>query len=227
MDKRLIATDFDGTLFINGEIPACVREAIDLWRADGRYFGIVTGRGEDFFDKVKEIKLPVDYFIIYNGSMIADKEGNVISERFISPDIYAELEKVFSGYGDTEYYSRADGNAQHHYYATFNSVERALEVKEDIDAVFGDKLAVFVNGRHVNIGAAGTGKAQGVNIVLEHFALPCDSAAVVGDDYNDLEMIKTFDGWAVESGKPDVVSQAPHICKDVGNLALMLLNNSY
>ncbi|MBR4766259.1 MAG: HAD family phosphatase [Clostridia bacterium] len=224
MDKRLIATDFDGTLYVNGEIAPSTREAIDLWRADGRYFGIVTGRGEDFFGKVREEKIPVDYLIIYNGSMISDKDGNIIYERFIPADIFAELEKIFSKYKDIEYYSCANGNPQHHYYATFNSTERALEVKKDIDAVFGNKLAVFVNGRHVNIGAAGTGKAEGVRVVLDYFSLPQDGAVVVGDDYNDLEMITAFDGWAVENGKPEVVGQAPHICKDVGDLAETLLS---
>ena len=224
MDKRLIATDFDGTLFVNGEIPSSVRKAIDLWRADGRYFGIVTGRGMDFLDKVKEIEIPVDYLIIYNGSVVTDKNGKIIYERFIPADIYARLEEIFSGYEDIQSYSRADGNPQHHYYATFENTERALEVKADIDAVFGGRLAVFVNGRHVNIGTAGTGKAQGVKVVLDYFSLTEDSAAVVGDDYNDLEMIKAFDGWAVENGKPDVKAQAPHICKDVGDLATKLMN---
>ncbi len=223
MDKRLIATDFDGTLFVNGEVAPSVRKAIDLWRADGRYFGIVTGRGNDFFEKVKEEKIPVDFLIVYTGSVVADREGNVIYERFIPSDVFEQLEKTFSAYDDVEYYSNGDGNPQHHFYATFGSVARALEVKDEIEGIFGDRLAVFVNGRHVNIGTAGTGKAQAVKVVLEHFSLPESSAAVAGDDYNDLEMIKAFDGWAVENGKPDVVAQAPHICKDVGELALKLL----
>ena len=224
MDKRLIATDFDGTLFVNGEISPSTRKAIDLWRADGRYFGIVTGRGIDFIDKVKEERIPVDYLILYNGSMVTDKDGNTIYERFIPSDVFSELEKAFSDFGDAEHFSESDGLPQRHFYATFKDVERALEVKSEIDAAFGDRLAVFVNGRHVNIGTAGTGKAQGVKVVLEHFSLPRDSAAVVGDDYNDLEMIKEFDGWAVENGKPDVIRQAPHICKDVGDLAKTLMN---
>ena len=224
MDKRLIATDFDGTLYVNGEIPPSVRNAIDLWRADGRYFGIVTGRGEDFFEKVKEENIPVDFIIIYTGSVVADKNGNIIYEKYIPAELFAQLAKAFSEYDDVEYFSPADGNTKHHFYATFASVERALEVKADIDAVFGGRLAVFVNGRHVNIGTAGTGKAQGVKVVLDYFSLTEDSAAVVGDDYNDLEMIKAFDGWAVENGKPDVKAQAPHICKDVGDLAAKLMN---
>ena len=44
----LIATDFDGTLNRDGGIDGVTRKAIDDWRAAGRLFGVVTGRGIDF-----------------------------------------------------------------------------------------------------------------------------------------------------------------------------------
>ena len=88
---------------------------------------------------------------------------------------------------------------------------------------FGDKVSIFVNGPHINIGNKGTGKAEGVSFVLRHFSLPADAAAVVGDDYNDLDMILAHQGWAVASGKPDVVKKAPHTCESVGSLIRSLL----
>lgn len=227
MVKKLIATDFDGTLFINGNISNEVRKAIELWRADGRYFGIVTGRGSDFFEKVKEEKIPTDFLVLYNGSLAADGNNNVFYEKFIPADLFLQIERVLSEYKDIEQYSVSDGNPQHQFYATFGNVERALNVKSDLESMFGDRLAVFVNGRHINIGIAGSGKTEGVRVVLEHFSLSKDDAAVVGDDFNDIEMIKAFDGWAVESGKAEVVKAAPHICKDVGSLAITLLNKSF
>ena len=63
MKKKLIATDFDGTLYINGRIAGETRRAIDDWRAAGGYFGVVTGRGIDFYDTAKEQGLPFDYLI--------------------------------------------------------------------------------------------------------------------------------------------------------------------
>ena len=44
-----------------------------------------------------------------------------------------------------------------------------------------------------------------------------------GDSYNDLDMILTNQGWAVDSGKPDVVRDAPHVCRSVGDLIRTLM----
>jgi len=41
--KKIIATDYDGTLTIDG-IPPRVIEAIEKFRAEGNLFGVVTGR---------------------------------------------------------------------------------------------------------------------------------------------------------------------------------------
>jgi HAD superfamily hydrolase (TIGR01484 family) len=223
MKKSLIATDFDGTLYIDGKIDKSTIDAIDRWRAQGGYFGVVTGRNIDFYDFAAELGLPFDYLIVCTGSLIVDKNKSVIYESLIAPDVFSRIEKTMSAYSDIIDYSKSNGLPRHHYYATFPDTERALQVRNELKAEFGDVLSVFVNGAHINIGSGGTGKAQGVDIVLRHFSLPPDSAAVIGDDYNDLDMILAHGGWAVESGKPAVVKQAPHTQKSVGSLIDYLL----
>ena len=223
MKKMLIATDFDGTLNRNGVVDKETREEIDRWRADGRYFGVVTGRGPDFCDTAKEIRLPFDYLILCNGSLIVSAERDVLFESRIPAGTFAALEQALRRFPDLCFCSESDGTPQRHLYATFPDTERALEVRAALLPVFGDRVSIFVNGPHINIGNRGTGKAEGVSWILRHFGLPADGAAAVGDDYNDLEMILAHHGWAVGSGKPDVVKQAPHVCESVGDLIRTLL----
>ena len=223
MKKMLIATDYDGTLNINGRIDEDTRKAIDLWRAHGRYFGVVTGRGIDFYDTAREQNLPFDFLIVCNGSLIVSRDKSILFESLIPPETFAAVEKAMAGYEDAVSFSKADGLPRHHYYAEFPCPERALKVREELLPLFGDKLSIFVNGPHINIGNKGTGKAEGVDIILRYFSLPEGSAAVVGDDYNDLDMILAHGGWAVESGKPAVTAAAPHTCKTVGDLIGRLL----
>ena len=161
--------------------------------------------------------------IVCTGSLILAKDKSVIYESLIPAETFAAIERVMTSYADIEDYSKSDGNPRHHYYATFPSQKRALQVREELLQKFSGQLSVFVNGPHINIGNSGTGKAEGVALVLKHFSLPSDSAAVIGDDYNDLEMILAHNGWAVESGRPDIVSRAPHVCKNVGDLIDSLL----
>lgn len=220
----MIATDYDGTLNRNGRIDRRTRRAIDAWRAAGRYFGVVTGRGLDFYETAKEKGLPFDYLIVCNGSLIVSEDKTVLFESLIPAETFAALEKTMATYKDVVGFSKSDGNPQHHYYAEFPGPERALQVRDELVPVYGDRLSIFVNGPHINIGNAGTGKAQGVSFILRRFALPEDAAAVVGDDYNDLEMILAHQGWAIRSGKPEVVAAAPHTCKSVGGLVRSLLD---
>lgn len=223
MNKMLIATDYDGTLNRNGRIDRRTRKAIDKWRASGRYFGVVTGREIDFYDTAKEMRLPFDYLIVCNGSLIVSADRTVLFESLIPPETFAAVEAGMASYGDVLHFSKSDGKPRRHYYAEFPSPERALQVKDELVPEFADRLNIFVNGPHINIGNIGTGKAQGVSFILRHFALPADAAAVVGDDYNDLDMILAHEGWAMRSGKPDVVKKAPHTCKSVGHLIRSLL----
>ena len=223
MKKLLIATDYDGTLNRGGVIDDETRAAIGLWRARGRYFGVVTGRGVDFYDTAKEQGLPYDYLILYNGSLVISPQKTVLYESLIPADTFAAIEAAMHSFADIEYCSQSNGRPQHHFYATFPDFQRALQVREALLPAFGDRVSIFVNGPHVNIGNKGTGKAEGVAFILRHFSLPPDAAAVVGDDYNDLDMLLAHQGWAVSSGKPEVLRQAPHVCESVGDLIHSLL----
>lgn len=219
----LVATDYDGTLNINGSISPHVRDAIDSWRAKGRYFGVVTGRGIDFYDTAAELKIAYDFLILCNGSLILSAKKEILFESLIPDSTFSRIEKAMASYPDILNFSRSDGKPRHHYYAEFPDADRALEVREEILPLFADRLSIFVNGPHINIGNKGTGKSQAVDFMLRYYSLASDSAAVVGDDYNDLEMITAHDGWAVDSGKPEVLKQAPHLCRDVGDLIDRLL----
>ena len=224
--KRLIATDYDGT-FSRGGISEFDIEAVKKWRKAGNYFGFVTGRGTDFFDLCREKGIETDYFLVYNGSMLALGDGTPVKEYFIPAGVFSRLSDFFSRVPDVRYYDKPSGeDFYHHFYASFDCAERALEVGKEANALFGEEVTAFVNGPHVNIGVKGSGKAQGVFDALEYFGLPDDAAAVFGDDYNDLEMITAHNGWAVSSAREEVLKVAPHVCGSVGEAALMLLEQN-
>ncbi len=58
---------------------------------------------------------------------------------------------------------------------------------------------------------------------LAFFGLPDDAAAVFGDDYNDLDMIVTHRGWAMSSGRPEVVAAAEHVCGSIAEAVETLM----
>lgn len=225
MSKKLIASDFDGTFYRNGQISTNDRKLIKKWQESGRYFGIVTGRGLNFFQTVKEKKFKPDFLILYNGALVADGDGNTIHEDFIPRDVFEEIKEIFKQNPDgcLHYDKTGDEDFYHQYYATYENYEQALAVADIINNQLGDKVNAVVNGVHVNIGKKGATKANGVRHILAHYGLSEDEGAVVGDDYNDLDMLKQLDGWAMATGRSEVKAQANHICFSVGSLAKKLM----
>ena len=225
MAKKLIATDFDGTLCRKGRISTNDRKYIEEWQKSGRYFGIVTGRGVNFFQTVKDMHIKPDYLIVYNGALVADGDGNVIHEEFISREVFDEIKEIFQRNPDGRvYFDRTgDDDLYHQYYATYENYEKALAVADIINQKLGDKVNAVVNGPHVNIGKKGATKANGVRCILKHYGLNEDEGAVVGDDFNDLDMIKQLDGWAMATGRKEVIAEANHLCYSVGSLAKHLM----
>ena len=112
MNKMLIATDYDGTLN-RGGIDEKTRSAIDAWRAAGRYFGVVTGRGVDFYDTAREERLPFDFLIVCTGSLILSPEKEILYESRIPADVFASLERAMRGYRDVSGFSESDGKPRY------------------------------------------------------------------------------------------------------------------
>ncbi len=222
--KLLIATDYDGT-FNRGKISARDKAAVREWRAAGRYFGFVTGRGTDFIQTAAEQGLEADYFLLYNGALLASPTGEVWKEYLIPRDTFAAISEYFRKYlTNALSFDKADERPFYRqFYARFETPQLALAAADALNASFGDRVTAFVNGPHVNIGKKGSSKAQGVFDALEHFGLPADAAAVFGDDYNDMEMIRAHGGWAVFNARPEVLKCAAHVCAGVGSAARKLL----
>lgn len=224
--KKLIATDFDGTFFRNGKVDEYDLRQVALWRERGCKFGFVTGRGSDFFTTLRELGVDADFVIVYNGSLVADFDGNTLFEAFIHREDFVKIQQYFEAAPNVSSFSKAtDEELYRHYYASYETSAEALKAAAEINELYGDKITAFVNGVHVNIGARGTGKSQGVAFILDYYGFGADEGAAVGDDRNDLQMILDHDGWTVDTACDEIKAKAPHICGGIGDLVKTLLDN--
>ncbi|MEG0856791.1 MAG: Cof-type HAD-IIB family hydrolase [Terrisporobacter sp.] len=94
---KYLASDLDGTLIHNGEIRKEDIDAIVKLKDRGYKFIISTGRGiksiEEVFSKHPEVKY--DYIVGCNGSIVLDKNRNIVHEAYISNEIGGDLLKDF------------------------------------------------------------------------------------------------------------------------------------
>lgn len=94
----------------------------------------------------------------------------------------------------------------------------AAEVVKAVAAVYGAHLNPIQNGVCVDIVPLGVHKGYGLSIVMEHFGCAHDDVIAVGDNINDIDMIKAFRSYAMASGVEEVKALADGIVSDVTEL---------
>lgn len=219
--KKLIASDYDGTLSIHDRVSPENRAAIARWQAAGGLFGVVTGRGRTFPERIAAQGVRCDYFLCYNGALLLDGDGRTLRDERMRRDTFRRLEEAFAARPDALDYSRlgddpSDSFSQ--YGALMPTCEAAAAFTKELNLRFGDEISAYANGLNINIVKKGESKAEGVRRALGHFGLAESEAAVVGDDLNDLDMILALHGWAMRSGRPRVVAEAEHHCDSIAEL---------
>ena len=103
----------------------------------------------------------------------------------------------------------------------FASPDEALTAADMLNAKFGNELFAQKNTHSLDIVPAGVNKAQGVENLLRFMNWRGAKVFVVGDESNDLPMIKHFGGYTVATAKDFVKREATAIFDSVGDM----LNN--
>ncbi|SEO66614.1 hypothetical protein SAMN04488134_110113 [Amphibacillus marinus] len=84
-----------------------------------------------------------------------------------------------------------------------------LELKTEIDRAFNGQIDCFLSAtKCLDIVPVGINKAAGLNHLLQSLNIKANELAVIGDSYNDIEMLKMTPHSFVMSTADEVVKQA-------------------
>ncbi len=220
---KIIASDFDGTLYRHGEISVRDRDAIARWQAAGNLFGLVTGRGGEIFRDVAELGVALDFTVAHNGAVILDREGNVLRRDTFDASIAKEyFDFAYDESGYAFQYDKPDTAA---FVGLETQIALLLHTQEEAQALcvrvnerFGDRLNSFTNGWWINTVAVGVSKASGIANYSELRGVCRENIFVVGDSYNDLSMLTAYDGYIVSTADAGMKKLIPNVCEDIAHL---------
>lgn len=96
-DGILIASDWDGTLAVNGEIPEENIKAIRYFQENGGKFTICSGRYFKYLMDFRDVVRVNTYTIAYNGAYIIDTDsGECLYEGFCDGYLFTILKELLS-----------------------------------------------------------------------------------------------------------------------------------
>ena len=87
-----------------------------------------------------------------------------------------------------------------------------------MQAEFSEILNPLLNGRVIDIGAAGVDKAAGIRKLLEFWDMEEESVIAVGDNVNDRDMIREFNAYAMENGVEEIKTLAGKVTSNVTDM---------
>lgn len=244
---RILGSDYDGT-FAEGGIGEDKLLAVEKWRAAGNKFGIISGRGGDFLHELRaqHPRLVPDFYAACNGAYITDGEGAPIYEALcrevtvgtLLRELYVGSRIVYIKIAarcllvvddgavhpegeDTISYSdalRLDGF--HCFSVCYPSIDTVAPAAARMRERYGAYLTPLPNGNWVDLVPRGVNKAEGLLRVAEHFGIPREDVIAVGDNGNDMDMIRAFRSYAMENGVCELRAAAGAIVGSVTELIM-------
>jgi len=235
---KIIASDFDGTLF-RGGVSEEDKEAIARWRAAGNLFGVVTGRL--YLDALFILKqgVDLDFLINGNGSSILSADGKIIERVSAEGAILPEIARTSREMGAfmmitaredhqiwADYRKEEDREKLEEILAfdrfqqitlMFPSGELAQAYEDFVRETHGDVLNPMRNNNNVDIPPVGVDKTDGIRRYADMLGLKPEHIITVGDNLNDIAMITAFEGYAMADGRKETIAAAP--CGAVTSIA--------
>lgn len=207
----LVASDFDGTLYVNDiNIISKNIEYINKLRENNNLFAIITGRGLSIIELLKKYNISYDFLICENGAIIYDNKDNILYSCYLEQyDIDSTIE-IIKKYNlkfiiDTGDKYITDLNQKFSNVAsifldrkTINDVNEMLKIVKENTNTYSYISPNWINIVNMNVNKKKT--LEKLETILENKYKICP----IGDAINDVEMISFFDGGVMKNHEKEL-----------------------
>ncbi len=210
--------DIDGTLIDHGHgsvVPASTTATLCALRRKGVKLFVATGRYPDFLDYINGI-FPFDGFVLMNGQLVMDREGQVLhrmphrseaiealqklQEKDPFPCVILEEKESFCFSEDPEiakHYSHNGVSFPPRYDSARLKSHPVLQFLAYMPWEERDRLSpipyirpVSAGGNIIDVIPEGGGKEKGIAAAAAHYGFSREEIMVVGDNLNDIDMLR-------------------------------------
>ena len=207
---KILISDYDGTLYINEDDIKNNAKKIEDFRKKGNMFIISTARN---YSSIKEeclkYNIITDYFFCDIGSVILDYNGNAIYKQYIEKDKTNKIENVLKRYENDLNISR---------YGVYGKVENLneniVEYKMKGELKLLTNVKEVIDKENLNIKTQLTEdnrfiihtstKEEIIDKFISNMKVDKENIYTIGDELDDLEMLKRHKGYRMEKCNPIV-----------------------
>lgn len=202
---KILASDFDETIYFpdNNELNEKNINSIKKFISKGNIFCIITGRNyTDLKQLLNENNIPYSYLICEDGAKIFNNMDYCLDTILLEEKEIKEVVEILKeencdyylddGYNKTEYFNDCVK-------IVINCTDE--EDKERLVQIIKNKvnIHIYASRTHINIIHKTVNKENALKKLFNLEHLDYNKLHVIGDNDNDYEMIKAFDGVVIKN----------------------------
>lgn len=232
---KMLVSDYDDTFYINEQDIKKNILAVTKFMKNN-YFVIATGRSYlDYQDKADQYGITCNYLIINHGATIL-KNGNIIYNKIIDNTIKNELikdlklENATYSFACSGKESRTSFNRDNltKIHVRYHDSTEAKKINDILIQKYLNKISSFLvyEDQAIEIVSKEVNKAEAINFIARLEKISKNNIYTIGDSYSDIEMIKSFKGYAMMNSIKELKDIAIKQYQSVSNLILTIMEDS-
>lgn len=242
---KVLVTDIDGTIVHYDYRDEKNSNIIGEFRKEKNLVIACTGRSLESVAEVEvEKSIKFDYYILLNGTMIADGKKNIIQHKFIEEKIVKNIIEIIEhenlnvciNDGFKYYHILGDGENMMRLperldlkdvktkkvsavlvnYKKLDGKQELLDmVVNNINKKYSDFVIAYKNNRYIDIVPIGCSKGDAVNRLEELIDIDPKDIYTIGDEENDISMIDNkYSSFTFNRSKEHVKNKAKYIIEE-------------
>ena len=209
---KLLVTDYDGTMYYEKQDLKTLRENIEALKQFRKQNMVVIATGRPFTSIKKEIDtydIPYNYIISSNGTCLFDQNNSPIYTQTIKQEIiqktitylqklpYISKIKLIDIYGNET--NNLENVIQIYVEIKISSIFELKRIKQELEFLDNNQffnMCYFFNQ---------TDKIDGIKRIQELHNIESKDIYTIGNDTNDLLMLKEYNGYRVPYSYPRII----------------------
>ena len=209
---KLLVTDYDGTMYYEKQDLKTLRENIEALKQFKKQNMVVIATGRPFTSIKKEIDtydIPYNYIISSNGACLFDQNNSPIYTQTIKQEIiqktvsylqklpYISKIKLIDIYGNET--NNLENVIQIYVEIKISSIFELKRIKQELEFLDNNQffnMCYFFNQ---------TDKIDGIKKIQELHNIESKDIYTIGNDTNDLLMLKEYNGYRVPYSYPRII----------------------
>lgn len=208
--KKLLASDFDRTFYINEENIENNIKYVNIFREKKNIFLIATGRCYiSFKETLNKFNFNYDYLILDHGSLIMDGKDNIIYKYILNKNLLNKLIPYLKLNSVTNYYyctpqektKELKNKEITKIYIRYTNKEDRDKVINTVKETFKNEINIYyLSNNAIEITSSNVNKKKAIYKVLDIVKINKQNVYTIGDGQSDIEMIKEFNGYTMING---------------------------